>query len=115
MSDVLLIKTSSLGDVIHQMPAVTEARLRRPDARLTLFEARAKRAAFLRTAARELGVQTVAVAGRFEPGGWTADRFDIAISPAWQRDRLKVVAFVQERNSRHVLGAAVAPLAHVQQ
>src|SRR5271166_6709019 len=26
MSDVLFIKTSSLGDVIHHMPAVTEAR-----------------------------------------------------------------------------------------
>ncbi len=32
MSDILFIKTSSLGDVIHHMPAVTEARLRRPDA-----------------------------------------------------------------------------------
>src|SRR5687768_15951506 len=30
MSDVLFIKTSSLGDVIHQMPALTEARARRP-------------------------------------------------------------------------------------
>lgn len=30
MSDVLFIKTSSLGDVIHHMPAVTEARSRRP-------------------------------------------------------------------------------------
>jgi heptosyltransferase-1 len=34
MPDVLFIKTSSLGDVIHHMPAVTEARARRPDARL---------------------------------------------------------------------------------
>ncbi len=33
MTDVLFIKTSSLGDVIHHMPAVTEARARRPDAR----------------------------------------------------------------------------------
>jgi heptosyltransferase-1 len=33
MSHVLFIKTSSLGDVIHHMPAVTEARLRRPGAR----------------------------------------------------------------------------------
>jgi len=33
MSDILFIKTSSLGDVIHQMPALTEARRRRPDAR----------------------------------------------------------------------------------
>jgi heptosyltransferase-1 len=30
MSDVLFIKTSSLGDVIHQMPALTEAKARRP-------------------------------------------------------------------------------------
>jgi heptosyltransferase-1 len=34
MSDVLFVKTSSLGDVIHHMPAVTEARARRPDLRL---------------------------------------------------------------------------------
>jgi heptosyltransferase-1 len=32
MSDILFIKTSSLGDVIHHMPALTEARRRRPDA-----------------------------------------------------------------------------------
>jgi heptosyltransferase-1 len=31
--DVLFIKTSSLGDVIHHLPALTEARQRRPDAR----------------------------------------------------------------------------------
>jgi heptosyltransferase-1 len=35
MAEILFIKTSSLGDVIHHMPAVTEARLRRPDARFT--------------------------------------------------------------------------------
>ena len=33
MTDILFIKTSSLGDVIHHMPALTEARARRPDAR----------------------------------------------------------------------------------
>jgi heptosyltransferase-1 len=33
MAEILFIKTSSLGDVIHHMPAVTEARVRRPDAR----------------------------------------------------------------------------------
>jgi len=33
MSDVLFVKTSSLGDVIHHMPALTEARARRPDFR----------------------------------------------------------------------------------
>jgi heptosyltransferase I len=35
MPDVLFIKTSSLGDVIHHMPAATEARRQRPDARFT--------------------------------------------------------------------------------
>lgn len=34
MTDILFIKTSSLGDVIHNMPAVTEARARLPDARI---------------------------------------------------------------------------------
>ena len=30
MSDVLFVKTSSLGDVVHHMPALTEAHARRP-------------------------------------------------------------------------------------
>src|SRR5215471_15379821 len=32
ITNVLFIKTSSLGDVIHHMPAIVEARRRRPDA-----------------------------------------------------------------------------------
>jgi heptosyltransferase-1 len=35
MSEILFIKTSSLGDVIHHMPAVTEARQRCPQARFS--------------------------------------------------------------------------------
>jgi heptosyltransferase-1 len=35
MKEVLFIKTSSLGDVIHHMPALTEARLRLPDVRFS--------------------------------------------------------------------------------
>ena len=35
MTDILFIKTSSLGDVIHHMPAVTEARRERPAAGFT--------------------------------------------------------------------------------
>jgi heptosyltransferase I len=35
MSDILFIKTSSLGDVIHQMPALTEARQRLRQARFS--------------------------------------------------------------------------------
>jgi heptosyltransferase-1 len=35
MSEILFIKTSSLGDVVHQMPALSEARRRRSDARFS--------------------------------------------------------------------------------
>jgi lipopolysaccharide heptosyltransferase I len=35
MAAVLFIKTSSLGDVIHHMPALTEAQRQRPDARFS--------------------------------------------------------------------------------
>lgn len=35
MQGILFIKTSSLGDVVHHMPAVTDARRQHPDARLT--------------------------------------------------------------------------------
>jgi heptosyltransferase I len=34
MAEILFIKTSSLGDVVHHMPAITDARRYRPDARL---------------------------------------------------------------------------------
>jgi heptosyltransferase I len=35
MPGILIIKTSSLGDVVHQMPAITDARRYRPGARIT--------------------------------------------------------------------------------
>jgi heptosyltransferase-1 len=35
MTNILFIKTSSLGDVVHHMPALTEARAHYPDARFT--------------------------------------------------------------------------------
>ena len=35
MVEILFIKTSSLGDVVHQMPALTDAQKHRPDARFT--------------------------------------------------------------------------------
>src|SRR5258707_15254087 len=34
MAEILFIKTSSLGDVVHHMPAITDARRHMPDARL---------------------------------------------------------------------------------
>ncbi len=40
----------------------------------------------------------------------SAARFDVTMAPTWQRDHLTIVAFVQERSSRRVLGAAAMPL-----
>jgi hypothetical protein len=37
-------------------------------------------------------------------------RSEVELAPEWQRDRLTFVAFVQERVSRRVLGAAAVPL-----
>ncbi len=34
MKEILFIKTSSMGDILHQMPAITEARAHFPDAKL---------------------------------------------------------------------------------
>src|SRR5215475_10070552 len=34
MAEILFIKTSSLGDVVHHMPAITDARRHLPDARM---------------------------------------------------------------------------------
>jgi heptosyltransferase I len=35
MPDITLIKTSSLGDVVHNLPVIADIRLHRPDARIT--------------------------------------------------------------------------------
>ena len=42
--------------------------------------------------------------------GAAAAHAEIAVQPDWQRDRLKVVAFVQEQQSRAILGSASLPL-----
>ena len=43
----------------------------------------------------------------------SAARCDVTLAPDWQPDHLTVVAFVQERMSHHVLGAAAVPLRSV--
>jgi heptosyltransferase-1 len=64
MADILFIKTSSLGDVIHHMPALTEARIRRPDARFVWLAEEA-----------------------FAPLVWLHPAVDEVISVAWRRWR----------------------------
>jgi 16S rRNA (guanine527-N7)-methyltransferase len=64
------------------LPALPFALLR-PDVPVTLFETRAKRVAFLRTAVRELGIVSATVAGRFTPAALpVGKRFDVASSRA---------------------------------
>jgi hypothetical protein len=39
-----------------------------------------------------------------------AGESDVKLDSKWKRSNLRVIAFVQEKRSRHILGAAVAPL-----
>jgi len=64
------------------LPAVPFALLR-PDAPVTLFEARAKRRAFLRTAVRQLGIRSATVGERFTVAALAGhEPFDLACSRA---------------------------------
>ena len=69
MPDILFIKTSSLGDVVHHMPAMTEARAARPDARLAW-----------------LVEEAFAPLARLHPG------VDTVIPVAWRRWRKSLVS-----------------------
>jgi 16S rRNA (guanine527-N7)-methyltransferase len=79
----LLPPSSRVADVGSGggLPAIPAAILR-PDVSWTLFEARSKRQAFLRTAVRELGLASVVVAGRLDPVSPGAPSFDAATSRA---------------------------------
>ena len=54
---------------------------------------------------RELSV----VGGAGAPPDLSA-RSEVTLAPDWQREHLRIVAFIQERASRRVLGAAAVPL-----
>ncbi|MBI3490767.1 MAG: DUF1223 domain-containing protein [Acidobacteria bacterium] len=55
----------------------------------------------------------MATIGGAAAAGPSSASADIAIAPDWQRDQLKVIAFVQERASRRILAAAALPLKNV--
>jgi hypothetical protein len=55
----------------------------------------------------------MATIGEAAADGPSSAHADIAIAPDWQRDRVKVIAFVQERKSRQILAAASAALKNV--
>jgi 16S rRNA (guanine527-N7)-methyltransferase len=79
----LLPSSSRVADVGSGggLPALPTAILR-PDVSWTLFEARSKRQAFLRTAVRELSLSSVVIAGRLDPAAPTQPSFDAATSRA---------------------------------
>jgi hypothetical protein len=55
---------------------------------------------------------TVAADAMSQPG--QPVHAEIAVDPAWQRDNVKMVAFVQESRSRRIVGAAAVPLQSAQ-
>jgi 16S rRNA (guanine527-N7)-methyltransferase len=79
----LIPPSSTLADIGSGggLPALPFAVLR-PDVALTLFEARAKRVAFLRTATRTLRLPQVTIAARFDPASDVPLPFDAAASRA---------------------------------
>src|SRR5207248_9437943 len=63
-----------------------------------------------RTLTHAAVVRSMTTIGEASAGGSASGRADIAIAPDWQREQLKVVAFVQERRGRAILASASAPL-----
>ena len=63
-----------------------------------------------RTLTHAAVVRSMTTIGEASGDGASSARAAIAIAPDWQRDQLKVVAFVQERRSRAILASASAPL-----
>jgi hypothetical protein len=66
-----------------------------------------------RTLAHAAVVRHLAAIGEALVDGPSSARAEIAIGAGWQRENLKVVAFVQERRGRTILGSASAPLRDV--
>jgi hypothetical protein len=62
-----------------------------------------------RTLTHAAVVRSMAVIGQAADGGASA-RAEIPLAGDWQRDQLKVVAFVQEQRGRAILASAMAPL-----
>jgi len=58
-------------------------------------------------------VRHMATIGQAGAGGASSAHAEIPISPDWQRDALKVVAFVQEQRGRAILAAAAVAFGNV--
>jgi hypothetical protein len=62
-----------------------------------------------RTLKHSAAVRRLQVAGLAAPDGGRLTA-DLRLDESWRRDRLKIVAFVQERRSRAVLASAAVPV-----
>ena len=63
-----------------------------------------------RTLTHAAVVRSMTTVGRAAADGPTTARAEIPLGGDWQRDQLKIVAFVQEQRSRTILASASAPL-----
>lgn len=93
----------SAGDTAEVLLAVTESNLRSSVSRGENSGRRLTHTAVV----RQLGVIGTAMSGKGE--AFTASPV-VTLSPNWKRENLRAVVFVQERNSRKVLGAVAVNL-----
>ena len=63
-----------------------------------------------RTLAHAAVVRFLGTIGEASVDGPSEAHADIALARDWQRDHIRIVAFVQERRGRTILGSAVVPL-----
>jgi hypothetical protein len=89
------------GDRADVVVAVTEDRL---NSEVTRGENRGK------TLTHAAVVRQLATTGEAAADRQTTLHAGIPIDSHWQRDHLRIVAVVQERAGRHILGAASLPL-----
>jgi hypothetical protein len=91
----------SRGDHAETLLAVTEDQLR-SDVRTGENKGRQLTHTAVVRELRAIGGQATASVG--------SARSEVKIAPGWQRDHLKIVAFIQEHASRRVLGSAAVPV-----
>jgi len=63
-----------------------------------------------RTLTHAAVVRSMTTIGRAAADGPTSASADVALGDDWQRDRLTIVAFVQEQRGRTILASASRPL-----
>lgn len=102
----LAVKAEDIPDIMEDDPvdlwvAVTESGLA---SQVTQGENAGRRLAHTAV------VRELRSAGRVNTAGSFATELALSLTPAWKRENLSAVAFLQQQNSRRVIGAARLPL-----